>query len=95
LRHPYLQSKITLFANYQTVEVLRHQKPLKTGKNCVGWHYFKYQDNDPTAKGVDPSNIDANKGIVNNNYEVWSPMMKLMKELNENVYSLIEYFDKR
>lgn len=68
---------------------------LLESKNCVGWHYFKYQDNDPTAKGVDPSNIDANKGIVNNNYEVWSPMMKLMKELNENVFSLIEYFDKK
>jgi hypothetical protein len=61
--------------------------------NCVGWHYFKYQDNDPTAKGVDPSNTDSNKGIVNNNYEVWTPMMELMKELNTRVYSIIEYFD--
>ena len=61
--------------------------------NCVGWHYFKYQDNDPEATGVDPSNTDANKGIVNNNYDVWSPMMELMKELNTHVYDLIEYFD--
>jgi len=37
---------------------------LLESKNCVGWHYFKYQDNDPAAVGVDPSNIDANKGIV-------------------------------
>ncbi|WP_273276574.1 hypothetical protein [Maribacter polysiphoniae] len=63
-------------------------------KNCVGWHYFKYQDNDPTAKGVDPSNVDANKGIVNNEFEVWTPMMEKMKEINTNVYSLIAYFDK-
>ncbi|WP_372936131.1 hypothetical protein [Seonamhaeicola sp.] len=62
-------------------------------KNCVGWHYFKYQDNDPTAKGVDPSNIDANKGIVTNEYEVWTPMMEKMKAINNNVYNLIEYFD--
>ena len=63
-------------------------------KNCVGWHYFKYQDNDPTAKGVDPSNIDANKGIVNNYYEVWEDAVEKMKELNLQVYDLIEYFDE-
>ena len=62
-------------------------------KNCVGWHYFKYQDNDPTAKGADPSNLDANKGIVSNEYEIWTPMMKKMEPLNNSVYSLIEYFD--
>ena len=63
-------------------------------KNCVGWHYFKYQDNDPTAKGVDPSNIDANKGIVNNDYEIWKPMMDEMSELNTQVYEIVEYFDR-
>jgi hypothetical protein len=64
-------------------------------KNCVGWHYFKYQDNDPDAKGVDPSNTDANKGIVNNYYEVWQPMMEKMKELNSQVYNLVDYFDHK
>jgi len=68
---------------------------LLESKNCVGWHYFKYQDNDPTAKGVDPSNIDANKGIVNNDYQLWIPMVDLMKELNTQVYSIIQYFDKK
>jgi hypothetical protein len=63
--------------------------------NCVGWHYFKYQDNDPEAKGVDPSNVDANKGIVSNRYEPWTPMLEEMKELNTQVYSVIEYFDKQ
>lgn len=67
---------------------------LLESKNCVGWHYFKYQDNDPTASGVDPSNTDSNKGIVNNYYEVWTPMMELMKQLNTQVYSIIEYMDK-
>lgn len=64
-------------------------------KNCVGWHYFKYQDNDPTATGVDPSNTDSNKGIVNNFYEPWTPMVELMKELNTQVYSIIRYFDNK
>jgi hypothetical protein len=68
---------------------------LLESKNCVGWHYFKYQDNDPTATGVDPSNIDANKGIVNNEYEVWKPMMEEMNELNTQVYEIIEHFDNK
>lgn len=68
---------------------------LLESKNCVGWHYFKYQDNDPTATGVDPSNTDSNKGVVNNFYEVWTPMMELMRELNTQVYSIIEYFDNK
>lgn len=67
---------------------------LLEAKNCVGWHWFKYQDNDPTAKGVDPSNVDSNKGIVNNHYQLYKPLMKKMKQLNEQVYSLVEYFDK-
>lgn len=66
---------------------------LLESKNCVGWHYFKYQDNDPNAKGVDPSNVDANKGIVNNDYEVWTPMMEKMNQLNTQVYNVINYFD--
>lgn len=67
---------------------------LLESKNCVGWHYFKYQDNDPTATGVDPSNIDANKGIVNNDYEIWEPMMEKMRELNVQVYHLAKHFDQ-
>ena len=66
---------------------------LLRSKNCVGWHYFKYMDNDPTEKGVDPSNTDSNKGIVTSLYEPWKPMLDLMKELNTKAYDLIEYFD--
>ena len=68
---------------------------LLESKNCVGWHYFKYQDNDPTAKGVDPSNVDANKGIVDNDYKVWEPMMEKMRELNTQVYEIINHFDSK
>jgi len=62
--------------------------------SCVGWHWFKYQDNDPTASGVDPSNVDSNKGLLNTDYKWYMPMIKYMKQLNENVYSLVDYFDK-
>ena len=65
---------------------------LLENNHCVGWHYFKYQDNDPTLEGAEPSNIDSNKGIVNNYYEPWVPMLEEMHELNTNVYELIDYF---
>lgn len=67
---------------------------LESGK-CVGWHWFKYQDNDPTNKKVDPSNTDANKGILNNEYELYKPLVNKMKELNDAAYSLIDFFDQR
>ncbi|MDT3401935.1 hypothetical protein [Mucilaginibacter terrae] len=63
--------------------------------NCVGWHWFKYQDNDPTNTKVDPSNTDANKGILDNEYQAYKPLVQKMQELNNAVYSLTDYFDKR
>ena len=63
--------------------------------NCVGWHWFKYQDNDPANKNVDPSNTDANKGMLNTNYELYKGLTEQMKILNDQVYSLIDFFDQR
>lgn len=68
---------------------------LLEAENCIGWHYFKYQDNDPTQKDAEPSNIDANKGIVDLYYEPWEVMMEKMSELNNQVYPLINYFDNK
>lgn len=62
---------------------------------CVGWHWFKYRDNDPNAKGADPSNIDSNKGIVNLDLEPYVPLMQAMHELNRQVYTLADYFDRK
>ena len=67
---------------------------LMESKACVGWHFFKYQDNDPTAKGVDPSNIDSNKGIVDNNFVYYDALMDLMKELHVNRYEIVKYMDE-
>ena len=66
---------------------------LLESKYCVGWHWFKYFDNDPSIDS-DPSNIDANKGIVNLSYEPYTPLVEKMKALNLKVYNLIDYFDK-
>ena len=68
---------------------------LLESKNCVGFHWFKYQDNDTTYKKVDPSNYDANKGIVTSDYKLYDPMMEKMRELNFQLYPLIDFFDKR
>ncbi len=67
---------------------------LLESKGCVGWHYFKYQDNDLENKNVDPSNQDSNKGIVTAYFEEYPEFSKLMKELNLNVYDLILWMDK-
>lgn len=60
---------------------------------CVGWHYFKYSDNDPTDTKSDPSNRDSNKGIVDVHYRPWSALVGAAAELNRNAYALIRYFD--
>ena len=64
-------------------------------KICVGWHWFKYQDNDPTDTSKDPSNLNSNKGILDNRYEPYTPLLDQMKELNNDAYSLIDYFDNQ
>jgi hypothetical protein len=52
-------------------------------------------DNDPTDKTADPSNNDSNKGIVDNNYQYYSPLTDHMRILNINRYKLIKYFRKK
>lgn len=61
---------------------------------CVGWHWFRYCDNDPAEKGTDPSNRDANKGIFSNRYQPYQELLGAMKEVNRRTYSIIEHFDK-
>lgn len=64
-------------------------------KNCVGWHWFKYMDNDPLQKGAEPSNTNANKGIIDNNYDLYLPLVSKMKELNFQMYQLADFFDQK
>jgi len=68
---------------------------LLQNKNCVGWHWFRYQDNDPNDPNADPSNKDANKGIVNTFYEPYNPLLGRMKLLNKNIYQLIKHIDSK
>jgi hypothetical protein len=68
---------------------------LLESKNCVGWHWFKYQDNAPTKVGAEPSNTNANKGIVDNTFAPYQPLLDKMQELNRQMYRLADYFDTR
>ncbi len=69
-----------------TIELLK-------SKNCVGWHWFTYQDNDPENLKTDPSNRDSNKGVVDNDFNPYVPMLEKAAEINLNVWNLIRFFD--
>jgi hypothetical protein len=66
---------------------------LLASKNCVGWHWFRYQDNDPTDAKADDSNKDSNKGIYNIAYQPYLNLAEMMKAINNDAYQLIKYFD--
>ena len=67
---------------------------LLESKNCAGWHWFKYLDNDPEDMTTDPSNRDSNKGLVNLRYEPYVDLLGAMKSLNANIYALADHFDR-
>jgi hypothetical protein len=62
-------------------------------KNCVGIHWFRYQDNDPTDKTADISNKDSNKGMINTNYKWYQPLTDAMSSINNKIYQLIKFID--
>ncbi|WP_276380927.1 hypothetical protein [Flavobacterium sp. H4147] len=82
------QKERGLFYQNFTLDLLKN-------KNSVGWHWFKYMDNDPQDLSTDYSNRDSNKGIVNSNFEPYQPLLKEMKVINDNAYELTRYFDKK
>ncbi|MFC7337785.1 hypothetical protein ACFQY0_11395 [Haloferula chungangensis] len=67
---------------------------LLESKSCIGWHWFRYSDNDPDQKGVDPSNRDSNKGIVTSHYKPYEPLLNSMKELNLRTLGIVRHFDR-
>lgn len=66
---------------------------LLQSKNCVGWHWFKYMDNDPAVKTADLSANDSNKGIVTNRYVPYAPLADHMRQVNRRIYAIADYFD--
>ncbi|UCG55844.1 MAG: hypothetical protein JSU70_13345 [Phycisphaerales bacterium] len=68
---------------------------LLESRACVGWHWFKYRDNNPEDLSTDPSNRDSNKGIVDYQYNPYHTLVEGMGGLNTRVYALTDYFDSR
>ncbi len=74
-------------------------------KYFVGWHWHMYLDDDDSPEVIyingvdgdwrDQSNIDANKGIVNNWHQPYEELCDSMAEINLNVYRLIKHFDAK
>ena len=64
---------------------------LKSG-TCVGWHWFKYIDNDPENLRADPSNRDSNKGMVTWDFQRYMPLVNRMKEINGCTYNLVRFY---
>ncbi len=96
---------------------------------CVGWSWYRYQDNDMPlftdadgnlyyfndwsaykdweagdgsglsllhkGENTDQSNLDANKGIVNNAMEEYTEFTSHITKIAQNLYSLAEFFDQR
>ncbi len=75
----------------------------------VSWQWHQYLDDDdspeviyeggkPDATGInwrDQSNIDANKGIVNNWHEPYEELCESMAQINFNCYRLAMHFDAK
>ena len=68
---------------------------LLESKSCVGWHWFKYRDNNPEDLSTDPSNRDSNKGIIDYKYKPYVKLLEDMKKLNNELYALIDFFDSK
>jgi hypothetical protein len=66
---------------------------LLESRACVGWQWFKYQDNDPDDPHAEASNVDSNKGIVDRLYKPYDPLLIRMRDLNLKVYGISDVFD--
>lgn len=64
-------------------------------KVCVGWHWFRYMDNDPTNLKADPSNRDSNKGIVTWDFKRYEPLLARMRKINNCTYNLAKFHDSK
>jgi hypothetical protein len=66
---------------------------LLQSRACVGWHWFKYQDNDPDDPHAEASNVDSNKGIVDRLYKPYDALLSRMRDLNLQMYGVADVFD--
>ena len=78
------------FYEHYTLRLLR-------SANCIGWHWFCYNDTSrwqaaQTFGTGNNNGHNANKGIVNYEYQPYDPLAKAMTLVNKNMYGLTRYF---
>ncbi len=59
---------------------------LLESQSCVGWHWFRYQDDWDGDEG-------ANRGFYDRQFNLWETLSHWAKGVNYNVYELTEFFD--
>lgn len=57
-------------------------------KSCVGWSWHVYRDTQDPPRG-------SNKGFLDVKYKPFSDLLDMAREINTQVYPLVEYFDKQ
>ncbi|MBI4977024.1 MAG: LamG domain-containing protein [Spirochaetes bacterium] len=67
---------------------------LLESKTCVGWHWFKYQDDPLESTALDAAG-GANKGMFDGKYEPYQPLLDWARAVNREAYPLTEFFDAR
>jgi hypothetical protein len=57
--------------------------------NGVGFHWFRYTDDDPPENGDLTGGELSNKGIYNNFFQPYAPLAETMSAVNHRIYELI------
>ena len=69
---PTQEDRAKFFENF-TLALIEHP-------GCVGYHYFRYIDNN-----------DSNKGLLDGNYQWWEPMKNSFFKVARDIYALREF----
>ncbi len=70
---PTQEDRARFFENF-TLALIEHP-------GCVGYHYFRYIDNN-----------DSNKGLLDENYQWWEPLKSSFYKVARDIYGLREFF---
>jgi hypothetical protein len=69
---PTQEDRAKFFENF-TLALIEHP-------GCVGYHYFRYSDNN-----------DSNKGLLDEKFQWWEPMKNSFQKIARNIYALREF----
>lgn len=66
---------------------------LLESKNCVGWQWFKYTDDNGNKTAVSATKSGSNKGIITIEGTPYTQLLDQMRAINENIYAIADHFD--